>query len=34
MDLGGLPTFLLLGVGTEVLAVGSLYWLFRRRHFL
>jgi magnesium transporter len=29
--LGGLPAFLILGIGTEVVAVGALYWLFRRR---
>jgi magnesium transporter len=29
--LGGLPTFLGLGIGTEVFAVAALYWLFRRR---
>ena len=32
--LGGLPVFLILGIGTEVLAVGALYWLFRRRGWL
>ena len=32
--LGGLPTFLLLGIGTEVLAAGGLFWLFRKRHWL
>ena len=32
--LGGLPAFLLIGIGTEVVAVGGLYWLFRRRGFL
>ena len=32
--LGGLPAFLLLGIGTEALAVGGLYWLFRKRGFL
>ena len=32
--LGGLPAFLVLGIGTEVLAAGGLYWLFRRRGFL
>lgn len=32
--LGGLATFLLLGIGTEVLAVAGLYVLFRRRGWL
>jgi magnesium transporter len=32
--LGGLPAFLILGVGTEVAAVAGLYWLFRRRHWI
>jgi magnesium transporter len=32
--LGGLPVFLILGIGTEVLAVAALYWLFRRRGWL
>jgi magnesium transporter len=32
--LGGLPALLLLGIGTEALAVGGLYWLFRKRGFL
>jgi magnesium transporter len=32
--LGGLPAFLILGIGTEVLAVAALYWLFRRRRWL
>jgi magnesium transporter len=32
--LGGLPDFLILGIGTEVLAVAGLYWLFRRRGWL
>jgi magnesium transporter len=31
---GGLPTFLLLGIGTEVAAVAGLYTLFRRRGWL
>ena len=34
MHLGGLPTFLGLGIGTEVVAVAGLYWLFRRRGWL
>jgi len=29
--LGGLVTFLVLGVGTELIAVAALYWLIRRR---
>jgi magnesium transporter len=32
--LGGLPVFLILGIGTEAFAVGALYWLFRRRGWL
>jgi magnesium transporter len=32
--LGGLPTFMIVGVGTEVLAVAGLYWLFRRRGWI
>ena len=32
--LGALPTFLGLGVGTEVVAVVALFWLFRRRGWL
>jgi magnesium transporter len=32
--LGGLATFLLVGIGTEVVAVGALYWLFRRRGWI
>jgi magnesium transporter len=32
--LGSLPTFLLLGVGTEIAAVAGLYWLFKRRRWL
>jgi magnesium transporter len=32
--LGGLPSFLILGIGTEAFAVGALYWLFRRRGWL
>lgn len=32
--MGGLATFLLLGIGTEVVAVAGLYWLFRRRGWL
>ena len=33
-NLGGLPTFLIVGVGTEVIAVGALYWLFHRRGWI
>jgi magnesium transporter len=32
--LGSLYTFLILGVGSELLAVGLLYWLFRRRGWI
>jgi magnesium transporter len=32
--LGGLGTFLIVGIGTEVLAVAALYWLFRRRRWI
>jgi magnesium transporter len=32
--LGGVPAFLLLGIGTEAVAVGVMYWLFRRRGWL
>lgn len=32
--IGGLPTFLGLGIGTEVVAAGLLYWLFRRRGWI
>lgn len=32
--LGGLPTFLIVGIGTELVAVAGLYWLFRRRGWL
>jgi magnesium transporter len=32
--LGGLPDFLILGIGTEAFAVAALYWLFRRRGWL
>jgi magnesium transporter len=32
--LNGWPVFVILGLGTEVLAVGGLYWLFRRRGWL
>jgi len=33
-ELGSLPTFLLLGLGTEVAAVAGLSWMFRRRGWL
>jgi magnesium/cobalt transport protein CorA len=32
--LGSLATFLVLGVGTEVIAVAGLYWMFRRQGWL
>jgi len=32
--LGGLPTFLIVGLGTEFVAVVALYWLFRRRGWI
>ncbi|MBO0824043.1 MAG: magnesium transporter CorA family protein, partial [Actinobacteria bacterium] len=32
--LGGLPLFLIIGIGTEVIAVAALYWLFRRRGWI
>jgi len=32
--LNGWPTFVILGIGTELLAVGALYWLFRRRGWI
>lgn len=32
--LGGLATFLGLGIGTEIVAVAGLFWLFRRRGWL
>jgi magnesium transporter len=32
--LGGLPTFLVVGIGTELVAVAGLYWLFRHRHWI
>jgi magnesium transporter len=32
--LGSLPAFLILGLGTEVLAVAGLYWLARRRGWI
>jgi len=33
-QLGGLPTFLIVGIGTEAVAVGALYWLFHRRGWI
>jgi len=33
-NLGGWPTFVIVGLGTEVLAVAGLYWLFRRRGWI
>jgi magnesium transporter len=32
--LGSLPTFLIVGIGTEVVAVAALYWLFHRRGWI
>jgi magnesium transporter len=32
--LGSLPTFMIVGIGTEVVAVVALYWLFRRRGWI
>ena len=32
--LGSLNTFLILGIGSELLAVGALYWLFHRRGWI
>jgi len=32
--LGALPTFLILGVGTEMVAAAVLFWLFRRRGWI
>jgi magnesium transporter len=32
--LGGVPVFLIFGIGSELLAVACLYWLFRRRGWL
>lgn len=32
--LGSLYVFLILGVGTEIVAVAGLFWLFRRRGWL
>jgi magnesium transporter len=33
-QLGGLPTFVVVGIGTEVVAVAALYWLFHRRGWI
>ncbi len=33
-QLGGWPTFVIVGLGTEVVAVAALYWLFRRRGWI
>jgi magnesium transporter len=33
-QLGGLPVFLIVGIGTELLAVFGLYWLFRHRGWI
>ena len=33
-QLGGMPTFLIVGIGTEAVAVAALYWLFRRRGWI
>jgi magnesium transporter len=33
-NLGGWPTFVIVGLGTEVIAVAALYWLFRRRGWI
>ncbi len=33
-QLGGLPVFLIVGIGTELVAVAGLYWLFRRRGWI
>jgi len=32
--LGGMPTFLTVGIGSELVAVVGLYWLFRRRGWI
>jgi magnesium transporter len=31
--LGGVPAFLIFGIGTEAVAVGFMYWLFRKRRW-
>jgi magnesium transporter len=33
-QLGGWPTFVIVGLGTEVVAVAALYWVFRRRGWI
>jgi magnesium transporter len=33
-QLGSLPVFLIVGIGTELVAVAALYWLFRRRGWI
>jgi magnesium transporter len=33
-QLGGLPVFLIVGIGSELVAVAGLYWLFRRRGWI
>jgi magnesium transporter len=33
-NLGGVGTFLIVGIGTELVAVAGLYWLFRRRRWI
>jgi magnesium transporter len=33
-QLGGLPVFLIVGIGTELVAVAGLYWLFKRRGWI
>ena len=32
--LGGWPTFVVVGIGSELVAVGALYWLFHRRGWI
>jgi magnesium transporter len=34
VHLGGWPTFVIFGLGSELLAVAGLYWLFRRRGWI
>ncbi len=34
LHLGGWPTFVIFGLGSELLAVAGLYWLFRRRGWI
>jgi magnesium transporter len=33
-NLGGWPTFVIVGLGTELVAVAGLYWLFHRRGWI